>query len=175
MFIPDPQHSRLLYQAVTTFLRKKVPIWPNVSFSRIRHFTPNTDPDPDPIHIQGLVTKNFEKITGEKKEAFSPQKRTSSTSIHEISELSPIFVGHFTLLDADTDSGCGYGSTDPDPKHWFWTAHLCCRHGSEAAARGRDGGAGGGAEQVREGAPHQDDARGESQVNSIAGLDPALF
>jgi hypothetical protein len=53
-------------------------------------------------------------------EAFSPQKRTTSTSKHEISELFSIFAGHFFPA--------GYGSgfriliesgsnLDPDPKH----------------------------------------------------------
>jgi hypothetical protein len=35
-------------------------------------------------------------------EAFSHQKRTSSTSKHEISSLFH-FVGHFSLLDPDPD------------------------------------------------------------------------
>ncbi len=32
-------------------------------------------------------------------EAFIPQKKTSSTSKHEISLFFSIFVGHFALLD----------------------------------------------------------------------------
>jgi|LakMenEpi03Aug12_release.lakeMendotaPanAssembly.Ray.scaffolds.fasta_scaffold182715_2 hypothetical protein len=55
-------------------------------------------------------------------EAVSHQKRTSSTSKHEIYELFSIFVGHliFTLLDPDLDYESGSGSTDlnPDPIHW---------------------------------------------------------
>jgi hypothetical protein len=34
-------------------------------------------------------------------EAFSPQKRSSSTSRHENSLLFPIFVGNFALTDPD--------------------------------------------------------------------------
>jgi hypothetical protein len=54
-------------------------------------------PDPDP----GFDDLNLKKITAEKKdaqatgEAFSPQKRTSSTSKHENSVIFSIFVGHF--------------------------------------------------------------------------------
>jgi hypothetical protein len=52
-------------------------------------------------------------------EAFSPKKRTSSTSKHEISKFVILFWVIFILLDR-----YGYGSTDliesgpdPDPKH----------------------------------------------------------
>jgi hypothetical protein len=74
---------------------------------RIQHFRLNTGPDPDPIRIQGFDDQKCKKFTAEKynffisknkiylslglhkgcpsyKEAFSPQKRTSSTSKHEI-------------------------------------------------------------------------------------------
>jgi hypothetical protein len=57
-----------------------------------------------------------EKDVEDTEEAFSPQKRTTSTSKHEIS----VFI--FAHLDPDPDSGSGYGSTDliesgsnPDP------------------------------------------------------------
>ncbi len=52
-------------------------------------------------------------------EAFSSQKKTSSTSKHDISKTFSTFVGHFSLLDPDPDSEYGYrsGSTDLiDPK-----------------------------------------------------------
>jgi hypothetical protein len=64
-------------------------------------------------------------------EAFSPQKRTFSTSKDENSVLFSIFLGHFALLDPDPDPNptaqinadlCGSGSEtlflsllDPDP------------------------------------------------------------
>ncbi len=60
-------------------------------------------------------------------EAFSPQKRTSSTSKDENSLLFSIFFGHFALLDPDPDptaqinaDPCGSGTLflsllDPDP------------------------------------------------------------
>jgi len=38
-------------------------------------------------------------------EAFSPPKRTSSSSKQEISSLFPFYVGHFVLLDPDPDPG----------------------------------------------------------------------
>jgi hypothetical protein len=52
-------------------------------------------------------------------EAISPQKRTSSTSKHEIFELISIFLGHFCPLGFGSgygsrypiESGYGYGST----------------------------------------------------------------
>jgi hypothetical protein len=85
----------------------------------------NTDPDPDPIGSRVLMTKSLKKFTAEKKnyifffdqklkftlylslglhlkdvqvteEAFSPQKRTSSTSKHEISLFFLLF-GSFLL------------------------------------------------------------------------------
>jgi hypothetical protein len=48
-------------------------------------------------------------------EAFSPQKRTSSTSKNENSVLFSIFLGHFSLLDPDPEAQinadpCGSGS-----------------------------------------------------------------
>ncbi len=51
-------------------------------------------------------------------EACSPQKRTSSTSKHEISWLFSIFVGHFCPSDL-IESG-----SNPDPKHWFSLRYL---------------------------------------------------
>jgi hypothetical protein len=47
-------------------------------------------------------------------EAFSPQKRTSSTSKHEISSLFPFFEVIFALLEPLT-----WLNPDPDPKHWL--------------------------------------------------------
>jgi hypothetical protein len=103
-----------------------------------------------------LMTKNWEKFTSEKKlyiflvkkvqfefsypqasikdvqvteEAFCHQKRTSSTSKHEISKKVLFLWVIFALLGPvpDLDSGSGYGSTDliesgsnPDPKHWYF-------------------------------------------------------
>jgi hypothetical protein len=46
-------------------------------------------------------------------EAFSPQKRTSSTSKDEIYLLFYIFVGHFCPLDPDPDRKSGYGYETP--------------------------------------------------------------
>jgi hypothetical protein len=46
-------------------------------------------------------------------EAFSPQKRTSNTSKHEISLLFSFFVGYFALLDPDPATQI---NTDSDPK-----------------------------------------------------------
>jgi hypothetical protein len=55
-------------------------------------------------------------------EAYSPQKRTSSTSKHNIFKFFSIFVGHICPPES------GYGSTDlinpdpdPDPEH-------CCQY-----------------------------------------------
>jgi hypothetical protein len=98
---------------------------------QIQHFRLNTDPDPG-----ALMTKNRKQFIAEKfvlnffviknynlpiprppkkdvqvtKKAFRSQKRTSSTSKHEISEIFSTFVGHF----------CPPGwiripNTDPDP------------------------------------------------------------
>jgi hypothetical protein len=47
---------------------------------RIQHFRLNTDPEPDPIRIQGFDDQKLLQVT---KEAFISQKRTSSTSKHE--------------------------------------------------------------------------------------------
>jgi hypothetical protein len=102
---------------------------------RIQHSSLNTDPDPDPIRIQGLDDQKLKKFKAEKKftffyqttiylslgihkerqiteEAFSPQKRTSSTSKHEISKIFLLLWVIFSLLDPDPDSEVGYGSTD---------------------------------------------------------------
>jgi hypothetical protein len=60
------------------------------------------------------------KATGE---AFSPQKKPSSTSRHEISKLFSIFVGQICPHESGSKSGSGStdqiesGSKDPDPKH----------------------------------------------------------
>jgi hypothetical protein len=97
----------------------------------------NTDPDPDPIRIQGFNDQKFKKITAEKKnliffdqklqftyplasikcvkvteEACSSQKRPSNTSKHEFCLLLWVI---FALLDPDPDSeyGSGSGSTGP--------------------------------------------------------------
>jgi hypothetical protein len=62
------------------------------------------------------------------KEAFSFQKRTSSTSNHEISSFFLLLRVIFAFLDPDPDSENGSGSTDliesgsnpdPDPKPWW--------------------------------------------------------
>jgi hypothetical protein len=100
------------------------------------------------------MTKNWKKYTAEKnikffwdqkqftyaqgsikdvqvaKEAFSSQKRTSSTSKHEISYFFLLLWAIFALLDPDPDSEYGSGSTDliesgsnsdpdTDPQPWF--------------------------------------------------------
>jgi hypothetical protein len=56
-------------------------------------------------------------------EAFSPQRRTSSTSKHEISKLFLLFGVTFALLDPDPDSESGStdliesgSNSDPDLK-----------------------------------------------------------
>ncbi len=118
---------------------------------RIQHFKLNTDPDPDSIRIKGFDDQKLEKIYSRKKIFFliskiaiylslglhkgrpsyrrslHPQKRTSSTSKHEISSLFPTFVGHF----CPPRSGSG-SNTDADPKYWaengsFPTAHTFMR------------------------------------------------
>jgi hypothetical protein len=89
--------------------------------------------DRDPIRIQSFDEQKIKKYTPEKKisldqkirynlgylflglhkgfpsyrRSFQPQKRTSSTSKHEISKFFPTFVGHFALLDPDSESGSG--------------------------------------------------------------------
>jgi hypothetical protein len=45
-------------------------------------------------------------------EAFSPQKRTSSTSKHKNLNFFLLMWVNFDLLDPDPDSESGYGSTD---------------------------------------------------------------
>jgi hypothetical protein len=49
-------------------------------------------------------------------EASSRQKRTSSTSVHDISLLYSIFVGNFALLDPDPATQI---IADHDPKPWL--------------------------------------------------------
>ncbi len=65
---------------------------------RIQHFRLNTNPDLQLKKIiifdqklQPIPRIDFQAIG----EAFSPQKRTSSTSNHEMSDLFSIFMGHF--------------------------------------------------------------------------------
>ncbi len=76
---------------------------------RIQHFRLNANPDSDPIRIQGSDDQKLTKFTAKKILIFfgpkttiylslSPQKRTSSTSTHEIFEFFYTFVslvGHF--------------------------------------------------------------------------------
>jgi hypothetical protein len=97
----------------STFLGPNAGFWIRIHFIQIRiqHFRLNTgtDPDPDLIRIQDLYDQNWKKFTAEKKlscfgsklqftypyasikdvqvtkEAFSSEKRTSSTSKNEIS------------------------------------------------------------------------------------------
>jgi hypothetical protein len=79
------------------------------------------------------MTKICYKFTAEKKniflskiaifqateEAFSPQKRTSSTSKHEIAKKILFLWVIFALLDPDPESGSTglIESVDPDPEH----------------------------------------------------------
>jgi hypothetical protein len=60
------------------------------------------------MRIQGFDEQKLQftyvQATGE---AFSPQKRTFSTSKNEIYQLFSMFVGHFYI------PGFGYGSRDP--------------------------------------------------------------
>ncbi len=103
---------------------------------RIQHFRLNIDPDP--IRIQGFDEQKLEKIYSWKRnliffwskittyasiqdvqtaeEAFIPQKRTSSSSKHEISKFFIFFGPFFALLDPDPDS-----ESDPekDPLTWM--------------------------------------------------------
>ncbi len=70
------------------------------------------DTDPDPIRIHGFDDKKLKKkITYVQAtvEAFSPQKRTSSTSKYEILLIFLCFVGHF----CPPGSGYRYGFRDP--------------------------------------------------------------
>jgi hypothetical protein len=76
------------------------------------------------ISIYLYLIKNVQAT----EEAFSPQKRTSSTSKHEISNFYLFLKVIFALLDLDPDFETGSGSTDlieigtsmdPDLKHWF--------------------------------------------------------
>jgi hypothetical protein len=91
---------------------------------RIHHFRLNTDPDP--IRIQGSDDQKLEKFTTKKikffgskttiylslgpqkivqarEEAFSPQKRISRTSKHEL--FFSTYVDHFGHPDPDSESG----------------------------------------------------------------------
>ncbi len=57
--------------------------------------------------------KNWIFFKAQATEAFSPQKRTSSTSKHENSLLFSVFVGHFALLDLDPTTQI---NADPEPQ-----------------------------------------------------------
>ncbi len=60
------------------------------------------------------------------KEAFSSQKRTSSTSKHEISLLFSTFVGHFCPPGSGSTDPIESGSNwDPDPQPWFSLPGVC--------------------------------------------------
>jgi hypothetical protein len=70
---------------------------------RIQHFRLNTDPDPNSSY----------------RRSFGPQKRISSTSKREISELFSVSVGHFCPPGSRSTDLIGSGS-NPDPKN------QCC-------------------------------------------------
>jgi hypothetical protein len=55
---------------------KKIPpgLRIRIHFIRIQHFRLNTDPDPDPIRIQGFNDQKLNKITAEKKFNFFGSK-----------------------------------------------------------------------------------------------------
>ncbi len=130
---------------------------------QIQHFRLNTNPDADPVRIQGFDDQKFTKIYSWKKicfaskttiylslgsikdvqvtkEAFSSQKRTSSTWKHEIYIFFLLLWVIFALLDPDPDTGDSeYGSgstnltesgsnTDPDPKN---PGFVCRREHAE--------------------------------------------
>jgi hypothetical protein len=93
------------------------------------------DPNPDPM------TKNWKKFTAENfffyfqvtSEAFSSQKRTSTTSKHEIYLVFLLLWVIFALLDPDPDSQSGStdpiesgsnSNSDPDPQPWFSRPYL---------------------------------------------------
>jgi hypothetical protein len=82
--------------------------------------------DPDPIRIQGFDDQKLKKkytddnffdknlqfiYVRATEDAFSPQKRTSSTSKNEFYQLFSMFVGRFFLLDPDPriQTRSGYG------------------------------------------------------------------
>jgi hypothetical protein len=71
------------------------------------------------------------------KEAFSPHKRISNSSKNEFSEFFLRLGIISALLDPDSESGSGYGSTNliesgsnPNPKHcllpFWWLTNLVC-------------------------------------------------
>jgi hypothetical protein len=64
------------------------------------------------IKTRTYLSKKNIQVT---KEAFSSQKRISSTSKHKISKIFLILWVIFARLspDLDPDSECGYGSSDP--------------------------------------------------------------
>jgi hypothetical protein len=85
-----------------------------------------------PIRITSFndqkLEKNYswKKITEVTEEAFSSQKRPSSTSKHELSNFFQLLWVIFALLDPDPDS-------NPDPQPWCFYAislllrsHGCC-------------------------------------------------
>ncbi len=104
--------------------------------------------DPDPVLFQGFddqkyenkYSRNFFKsfflyqklkftyvpATGE---AFSPQKRTSSTSKNEIYELFLCLRVIFALLDLDTDPRNPIESGSPTLLPWFLILRLLCLQG----------------------------------------------
>ncbi len=67
-------------------------------------------------------------------EAFSSQKRTSSTSKHEISKFFLLLRVIYALLDPDPDSEYGSAdliesrsNSDPDPKHLYPGSAINCK------------------------------------------------
>ncbi len=104
---------------------------------RIQHCKLITNPDPNPVILMNKNGKNLQlkkffniflstiamylslglQAIGE---AFIPQKRTSSTSKHEIeiSSLFSIFVGHFFPPGSGSTDLIESGS-NPYPKHWI--------------------------------------------------------
>jgi hypothetical protein len=107
-------HAGALNNNITTTANVSAAVfWIRIHFIRIwiQHIRLNTDPDRD------FDDQKLNKFTEEKKfhqkhliylsqddfQAFSPQKRTSSTSKNGISKFVPTFVGHFC------PPGSGYG------------------------------------------------------------------
>ncbi len=97
--------------------------------TRIQHIRLKTDLDPDPIRIQFTVEKKLNFFESKStiylplgpikdvqvtEEAFSSQKRTSSTSKHEISKFF-YFCGYFFL----SWIRIRILNTDPDPLTWL--------------------------------------------------------
>jgi hypothetical protein len=142
MFIPDPNffpsriqifchpRSRIRIKEFKYFNPNKwfsqlsAGLWIRINFSRIRiqSLRLETNPDPDPIRIQGFNDQKLKKITAEIffyiffliktaiylslglhkvqyvqviEEAFSSQKRPSNTSKHELLQIFVYFCGSF--------------------------------------------------------------------------------